>query len=544
MKNAWIRSTGGSMLHNPGVMQTEADASPIPSPAVQAAVAGLLPEIETLTGFELRLRTRGGLAASEDVLAQAEVRTRTGVDAVVEVVGDADGDAGQAARAAQTAATLIAREILREAEVTGLAEELLDKYEEISLLYGLAHDLGTVFDPAEIGDVALRRALQTAEAARGLVAVTRGDGAFEVVAAVDAGPLGTVLRPGQGITGAVAGNGRQALLHPDEPGPEPAADERRAGEPVLAVPLVVAGDAGPDLQLGAITLSGRTTGDRRFTAGDAKVTSTIAAQLAVSLRTAQLVGSLRATERLTRDLEIAAGIQRTLLPAVPPRVPSAEIAARCVPAANVGGDYYDHIIAPDGRLFVLVADVAGHSIGSALMMAMARTVLRRAIADGQGPAMVLRHLDEALFEDLDRAELFITAFCAAYDMSTGELCWANGGHNRPVLIRRNGTLHELDADGVPAGILPGATFEEPRTELGEGDVLVLYTDGVVEARDGTGRMLGDDGLHHVLREAAGQPAGIVLARVTEAVNAHRGGGAPDDDETVLVISSRARRPLA
>jgi sigma-B regulation protein RsbU (phosphoserine phosphatase) len=304
---------------------------------------------------------------------------------------------------------------------------------------------------------------------------------------------------------------------------------------VLSVPLLAPGDeASARTPLGVLTLGGGPDGER-FTAGDAKMATTIATQLAAAIQTGRLVESRRQAERLQRDLEIAATIQRTLLPNDAPQVPGTELAARCEPAGKVGGDYFDHVVGADGRLYLLVADVAGHSIGSALMMAMARAVLRRAMKEGRTAAGVLRRLNDALFDDLDRAELFITGFCATYDPATGELRWGNGGQNRPALVRAGGTLEDLDAEGMPAGILPEVEFEEGSTRLLAGDVLVLYTDGVVEARDPAGELFGEGRLHSALREVAGRPPHMVLGAVLDAVAAHRRGGTPDDDVTVLVL---------
>jgi sigma-B regulation protein RsbU (phosphoserine phosphatase) len=140
---------------------------------------------------------------------------------------------------------------------------------------------------------------------------------------------------------------------------------------------------------------------------------------------------------LRNEVDMAAGIQAGLLPTAPPRVAGADVAGLCLPAATVGGDYFDHMIDHEGRLVLLIADVAGHSIGSALLMAMARSVLRREVAGGATPAEVLGATNAEMYSDLVNVGLFITMFCAVYDPADGALSFANAGHNPPVLARRD-----------------------------------------------------------------------------------------------------------
>jgi serine phosphatase RsbU (regulator of sigma subunit) len=284
--------------------------------------------------------------------------------------------------------------------------------------------------------------------------------------------------------------------------------------------------------LGALTLAAKPDG-ARFTAGDAKLATAVATQLAAALYTSRLVESLRAAEAVRREVEIAAGIQRALLPERPPDLPGAELAALCVPAANVGGDYYDLLVDEEGRLSVVIADVAGHSVGSALMMAMARSVLRRELASDADPAAVLRATNTALFDDLARAGLFITAFCAQFDPASGALEYANAGHNPPLLRRAaNGETRELDADGVALGILRDAEFEHGSAALGPGDVVLLYTDGVTEAAGADGQF-GEERLRAALGD---MPAGELVDAVYAAVRAYAGDARGDD---VTLVALRA-----
>lgn len=240
---------------------------------------------------------------------------------------------------------------------------------------------------------------------------------------------------------------------------------------------------------------------------------------------------------LNNEIAMAAQIQRGLLPAAPPSVPGADLSGWCLPAANVGGDYYDLLLHDDGDLTLLIADVAGHSIGSALLMAMARSVLRREAQHGAEPAQILDATNRAMFGDLVSAGLFITIFCARYTPADGSLLYANAGHNPPLVLRGGGAIDELDADGAAVGFLPDVTFEQREDVIAPGEALLLYTDGVVEAPGPAGEQFGEERLAALAVRSAGARAGAAafVQDVVAMVGTHTGGGTPHDDVTLVVL---------
>ena len=408
-----------------------------------------------------------------------------------------------------------------DAQLGEMTAELLDRYEELTLLYDLGGSLASVFDIARIAEIALEKAAQVIGATEAVVGLD-GERGIELAAA-----LGGARLDAGGITELVASTGRELLLHADDPAPGQA--PRVTGQSVLSVPLIPPGE---EVAIGALTLA-RTRG-AEFSAGDAKLASAVATQLAAAIHTSRLVDARRSAEAVRREVEIAAGIQRTLLPERPPDLRGAELAALYVPAATLGGDYYDFIVDESGRLSVVIADVAGHSIGSALMMAMARSILRRELTGGGEPATVMEATNDALYDDLVRAGLFITAYCARFDPETGELLYANAGHNPPLLRGvGSGDVSELDADGASLGILPWVGFEQGKTELVPGDAVLLYTDGVTEAAGPDGQF-GEQRLQHLFD---GRSPHDLVGTIYAAVRAHAGDARGDD---ITLVAMRAR----
>jgi serine phosphatase RsbU (regulator of sigma subunit) len=249
------------------------------------------------------------------------------------------------------------------------------------------------------------------------------------------------------------------------------------------------------------------------------------------------------TREMEDEVRTAAGVQRGLLPSSPPVVPGAILGGLCVPAADVGGDYYDFVATPSGEIVVVIADVAGHSISSALLMAMARTVLREQVGKGLAPHDLLEATNATMYADLVNAGLFITLFCASYDPATGSLTFANGGHNPPLLRRASGAVEELDADGAPAGLLPYVGFEMGRTQLAPGDLIVLYTDGVVEAGVENGDPFGEERLTDLVA-ASGRLSPDELGRLIHAAVVEHAGdtAARRDDITVAALRVTDRLP--
>jgi len=238
---------------------------------------------------------------------------------------------------------------------------------------------------------------------------------------------------------------------------------------------------------------------------------------------------------ILKELEIAKQIQLSLLPPSPPPLPGIDCAGRCVSATHIGGDYYDIFLNGD-EVALVMADVSGHSVGAALIMVETRSVLRAQLQTLHGPAEILAALNDLLHDDLSRAELFITMSYLSYDTRTSRLRYTNAGHPPPVLYRVSGeTFLELDAEGLIIGVKKDVDFEERSLRVESGDLLLLYTDGIIEAEGPGGELFGTRRLQTILAREHRKSASEIISAVLAAVRAFSGANSFKDDISMLVL---------
>jgi hypothetical protein len=241
---------------------------------------------------------------------------------------------------------------------------------------------------------------------------------------------------------------------------------------------------------------------------------------------------------LKRDLEIARDIQRMLLPEKPPTIAGLDIAFATKAANTVAGDYYDAFQRPsagEARLLLIVADVAGKGIPAGLLMAAVQTGFHTLAADPVPLVELAARLNSSMCLRSGGGRHLITAFVAELDTSTRSITWVNAGHNPPILLRRGGAVEHLEEGGLPLGAFPGSRYESGHTELGDGDALYIYTDGVVEALDESGAEYGEDRLARELAALGTTGAAASLRRIFESVDQFAGATPQYDDITCLVL---------
>jgi serine phosphatase RsbU (regulator of sigma subunit) len=445
--------------------------------------------------------------------------------------------------AARLLSSFLESKAYQEYELNSLSQEILDKYEEVNLLYDLSEELGAIFQTERVYEIILERGIDVIGVEQAAILITGPSSQTLRLAASYGLPdelsADYVVSLGQGVAGTVALTGEALLVDsvPHIPANLEYGSTNARPESILSPPLICAPIQAKDRLMGVIAM-GRKSRGGMFTAGDLKLLSAIASLAAVSIYNSELVAELRDSERVKRELEIAQSIQMGLLPGQPPSVPGVDLSGRCVSATNVGGDYYDSFVRADGTLGLVVADVSGHSVGAALMMAVARSVIRSETKQNASPAEVLRLVNETLFEDLDRAELFISAFYALYDPKTRSVRFANGGHCTPIVKSGRDACSHIDADGMLIGVLPSVEFDQGRIPLHPGDAMVLYTDGVIEAENEVGERYGDKRLHRLLERTYRWSATKILNAIFTDVEEFCSNRPQSDDMTVLVVKGK------
>ena len=239
---------------------------------------------------------------------------------------------------------------------------------------------------------------------------------------------------------------------------------------------------------------------------------------------------------MKRDIEIAREIQRWLVPRVPPEVAGVDMAFATRPAKMVAGDYYDAFRrAVDGPLLIAVADVAGKSVPAAMLMATFQASLR-ALAGSRGSLSdLVAGLNRQACSNNMNGRRFTTAFLAELDPVTGGLNYLCAGHNPPILKHSDGTIERLKSESIPLGIEINEKYETGRTVLGLGDVLIIYTDGVTEARDEDGEEFGEARLLALAAEPFEERAAMTLSTIMRKLDEFVGGAPQHDDITCLVV---------
>ncbi|GEM_PF-1874656 len=245
-------------------------------------------------------------------------------------------------------------------------------------------------------------------------------------------------------------------------------------------------------------------------------------------------------ESYAQQRSIAETLQKAFLPDLRPRIDNFEIAHRYLPAqseALVGGDFYDVIELAEGILGIVIGDVSGKGIGATMHTAMARFMIRGIALQEPDPSVVLRRLNDAVAQAV-HSEVFITLFYGVLDTTTNKLTYANAGHELPLLLRCDtGDCVRLESTGQPMGIFPNAVYESRTIELADGDALILYTDGITEARHEK-RFFGYAGLETSVADARSLQADDMANAIMARVKDFTGGGLGDDAALVVIKAPR------
>jgi sigma-B regulation protein RsbU (phosphoserine phosphatase) len=253
------------------------------------------------------------------------------------------------------------------------------------------------------------------------------------------------------------------------------------------------------------------------------------------LESARLAEEEAELQLLQQEMRMAAGIQKSLLPADTPGIAGYEIAGAYVPARLIGGDYFDYIPLARGRWGIVIADVSGKGIPAAMFMSVARTLMRVLARKDDGPGACLEALNDALCGETADA-MFITILYGVLDPSAHSFTYASAGHEAPMLVRAVGGVDSLERPGgLLLGIFPDQKYREIAVTLAPGDALLLFTDGITEAVDDCGTQFGEKALSDLLEEARESTAAGIVQFVRSAVDSFACPEFKRDDVTMVAI---------
>jgi sigma-B regulation protein RsbU (phosphoserine phosphatase) len=326
------------------------------------------------------------------------------------------------------------------------------------------------------------------------------------------------------------------LVEGDEsPCPAEAAYRRGA---LLSVPIMWTAPAPRGAEpLGVVNLSDRRSG-QPFTAGDQKLIAAIATQIGTAIQNARLVRASVDQQRLAHEMQLAHDLQMKLLPSNTVVAPGATVAARVVPAESVGGDFYNLFRLSRTKTGVMIGDVSGHGYQAALIMALAMSAAAIHSQTTTDPGEVLDSLGSSLSEELAVTEMFISAFYAVIDPTAGELRYSNTGHPHAFVLHADAPeLERLAASDPPIGMSEEPPHTERRPWQAGRDLLVLFTDGVVDARNRRGERLGEERVLQAVLAGRDETPAAILARVMKLVDGHIQGEPRRDDITVVLLRS-------
>lgn len=431
----------------------------------------------------------------------------------------------------------IVAQILRGAqEAEQAALELAERYEEINLLYTIGEILGRTVTLEEAASTILTEISETVGARHASILVHEaGTEMLHVVAVI--GNNTAAEAPAIRVDDPDCVSARVfRTQHPltVEAGVMECDAERayRRGE-MLSVPIMWTTPSGGE-PLGVVNLSDRRS-RQPYSAGDQKLVAAIATQIGTAIQNARLVKSSIEQQRLLQEMYLAHDLQMKLLPKTAIVSPEADVAARVVPADSVGGDFYHLFRMPRNRTGVMIGDVSGHGYRAALIMALTMSASAIHAQSARDPGDMLSMLFGSLREELSSTEMYISVFFGVIEHGPGKLRFANNGHPHAFVFDSDGNDRRLDAGAPPLGLSAIAPRAETVAWEKTRDLLVLFTDGIVDARNAAGERLGEAAILDVVRRNRAKSPQKIVDAVFKSLGDHIGDVPSPDDLTLLVL---------
>jgi len=422
-------------------------------------------------------------------------------------------------------------------EVEHAAMELAERYEEINLLYTIGEILGRTVTLEDAAATILTEISETVGARHASILVHEpttnvlhavaalGIPASEIMPISVDDPISVSARVFRTQHPMII-VGKEEITGKESP--------YGRGE-MLSVPIMWTTPGGGE-PLGVVNLADRRS-RQRYTAGDMKLVTAIATQIGTAIQNSRLVSASLEQQRLLQELSLAHDLQMKLLPSTDIVAPEAEVTARVVPAESVGGDFYQLFRVANQGIGVMIGDVSGHGYRAALIMALAMSASAIHAQNTEGPAEMLTALLGSLREELESTEMFISVFYAEVDAVKGRLRYANTGHPHAFIVREDGTITRLLAEAPPLGMTEDAPTASTVEWAKGSDLLVLFTDGISDARNTRDERLGEEPVMKIVADNRSRPTPEILEAVFTMLHAHITNVRIRDDLTLVVLRS-------
>jgi phosphoserine phosphatase RsbU/P len=447
---------------------------------------------------------------------------------------------GENERAAERIVPLVAALLESERQRAHVAEELAVRYEEIELLYAISEILGRTVRLEEAAQIIIREVSAVVGARRASIMVfDEASNSLRTVAARGFTPerlIPVEIADEQSVAAKVYRERRTVTFDPADPVPVPVGrggDRGYRGHSFLSVPICYAAPGMPVRCVGVINLTDRIGGDR-FTLDDRKLVSAVANQIGAAVENSRLVERDLQQQRLQRELELAHDLQLKLLPSPTVLQGDADVAARCLPADSVGGDFYTFSRLGRGRVGVMLGDVASHGFSAALVMAMVMSAAGIHAGASTTPDETLTALLESLSSELAKTEMHFSIFYGVLDPHASRLSYANAGHPHAFRVPRAGPPERLESTAPPLGLATVGSIQRRQVPWSMGnDLLVLWTDGLVDALNDEGQPFGEQRLLDCVSKHRRDNPETIVSTVLKDAEAF--GARPTDDRTLLVL---------
>lgn len=421
-----------------------------------------------------------------------------------------------------------------EEEISHIIRDVIDAYEELHIFHTINDTLASLLDENEVSRVVLDRSVDIVKAKRASVMLIDETGEKmhivyarglpdEVIKSVE-------VKLGDPYSGWVLEKRKPLLVEDIDSLSENLKLPRRgkySSKSFLIVPILARDVSGQEKPLGVINLADKDNGV--FTAGDLKLVMALARAAGAFILNTRLIREMRKNELIRHELELAANIQKSLLPPDYFENEKIQIAGFCIPASYVGGDYYDYVVSERG-IRALVGDVSGHGLGAALYMSSFRSFFR-ALKDEKIES-IFELLNRLLYEESGELEMFVTS--TLIEIDDRKLNATLAGHPPPVIFLAEGGIKTLKTDGMPLGIFPEVKFALESTELNSGDTIFIYTDGLVDAMSGSGERFGLERVKRLILENLSSDVRSIASKLKDEVLNFTEGQHRDDLTFVIL----------